>query len=196
MVSNCGAGEDSWKSLGLQGDPTSPFRKSVPNIHWKDWCWSWSSSTLATWCEELTHWKSVWCWERLRAWGEGGIEDKMVGWHHQFNGREFEQTLGDGEGQGSLACCDPCGHKESDTTYQLNNTTNYEIIKEKVVPILYNIFQKSKRKKFIYGVSITLIPKSDKDCIHIFKSKRLQINMSQALRCKNLWQIQSKFGVV
>ena len=37
------------------------------NIHWKDWCWSWSSNTLATWCEELAHWKRSWCWERLKA---------------------------------------------------------------------------------------------------------------------------------
>ena len=41
------------------------------SIHWKDWCWSWNSNTLATWCEELTHWKRPWCWERLRARGEG-----------------------------------------------------------------------------------------------------------------------------
>ena len=42
MLLNCDVGEDSWESLGLQGDPTSPFyRKSVLNIHWKDWCWSW-----------------------------------------------------------------------------------------------------------------------------------------------------------
>ena len=55
-----------------QGDPTSPFwRKSVLNIHWKDWCWSWNSSTLATWYEELTHLKKTWCWERLKAGGEG-----------------------------------------------------------------------------------------------------------------------------
>ena len=43
-------------------------------------------------------------------------EDEMVGWHHQLNGHEFEQALGDGEGQGSLACCSPRGHKESDET--------------------------------------------------------------------------------
>ena len=43
-------------------------------------------------------------------------EDEMVGWHHQLNGHKFEQTLGDGEGQGSLACCSPWGRKESDTT--------------------------------------------------------------------------------
>ena len=45
-------------------------RKSALNIHWKDWCWS--SNTLATWCEELSHWKRPWCWERLRAGGEEG----------------------------------------------------------------------------------------------------------------------------
>jgi len=56
------------------------------NIHWKDWCWSWNSNTLATWCEELTHWKRPWCWERLKAGREGdkqrmrwldGITDSM-----------------------------------------------------------------------------------------------------------------------
>ena len=41
------------------------------NIHWKDWCWSWDSNTLANWCEELTHWKRPWCWEKLKAGGEG-----------------------------------------------------------------------------------------------------------------------------
>ena len=65
-------GEDSCESLGRQGDPNSPFwRKSVLNIHWKDWCWSWTSNTLATWCVELTHLKRPWCWERLKARGEG-----------------------------------------------------------------------------------------------------------------------------
>ena len=47
-------------------------------------------------------------------------EDEMVGWHHRLNGHEFEKTPRDREGQGSLACCSPWGHKESDTTYQLN----------------------------------------------------------------------------
>ena len=48
-------------------------------------------------------------------------EDEMVGWHHQLNGREFEQAPGDGEGQGSLACCSPRGCKESDMTERMNN---------------------------------------------------------------------------
>ena len=49
-------------------------------------------------------------------------EDEMVGWHHKLDGREFEQAPGDGEGQGSLVCCSPQGHKESDTTGQLSNS--------------------------------------------------------------------------
>ena len=42
-----------------------------PNVHWKDWCWSWKSNTLATWCKELTHWERLWCWAKLKAGGEG-----------------------------------------------------------------------------------------------------------------------------
>ena len=57
--------------------------------------------------------------ERLRAGGEGATEDEMVGWHHLLNGHEFEQTSGDSEGQGSLACCSPWGRKELDTTERL-----------------------------------------------------------------------------
>ena len=49
-------------------------------------------------------------------------EDEMVGWHHRLSGHEFKQALGDGDGQGSLACCSPWGCKELDTTKQLNST--------------------------------------------------------------------------
>ena len=48
-------------------------------------------------------------------------EDEMVGWRHRLNGHEFEQILGDGEGQGGLVCCSPWGHKESDTIQRLNH---------------------------------------------------------------------------
>ena len=51
-------------------------------------------------------------------------EDKIVGGHHGLNGHEFEQALGDSEGQGSLVCCSPWGHKESNTVVQLNNNDN------------------------------------------------------------------------
>ena len=77
MLLNCGVRENSWEFLKLQGDQTSqPSRKSVLNIHWKDWCWSWNCNILATSCEELAHWKRSWCWERLKA----GRERDNRGW--------------------------------------------------------------------------------------------------------------------
>ena len=54
MLSNCGVGEDSWESLDSKIKPVI-LKEITPNIHWKDWWWSWSSNTLATWCQELTH---------------------------------------------------------------------------------------------------------------------------------------------
>ena len=60
----------------------------------------------------------------------------MVGWHHRHNGHQFDQAPGDGEGQGSLACCNPWGCKESDTTERLNNNNNYKAT-AKVLITLY-----------------------------------------------------------
>ena len=66
--------------LGLQGDPTSPFwRRSTLGFLWKEWCWGWNSSTVATSCEELTHWKRLWYWEGLEA-GEEGDDRGWDGW--------------------------------------------------------------------------------------------------------------------
>ena len=62
---------------------------------------------------------------------KGTIEDEMVGWHHQLDGHEFEQALGVGDGQGSLICCSPWSHKESDTTEQLNWI---ELYQENILP--------------------------------------------------------------
>ena len=53
-----------------------PILKEINPKYWKDWCWSWNSNTLATWCKELTHLKRLWCWERLKT---GGEEDDR-GW--------------------------------------------------------------------------------------------------------------------
>ena len=75
MLLNYGVGEDSWESLGLQGDPTSPSWRSVLGVHWKDWHWSWNSNTLATSYKELTHWKRPWCWDGL-----GSGEEDHRGW--------------------------------------------------------------------------------------------------------------------
>ena len=59
---------------------------------------------------------------------KGTTEDEMVGWHHRLNGQEFEQTLRDSDGQGSLACCSPWGRKESDMTERLNNNNRGHFI--------------------------------------------------------------------
>ena len=99
---------------------------STLNIHWKDWCWTWSSNILATWCNELTQWKRPWCWERLKAEGKGAAEDERV--RYQLSGHKFEQTLKDTEEQGGLECYSPWGRKESDTAWWLNNNSRFIVL--------------------------------------------------------------------
>ena len=123
MLLNYGVPENPWESLGLQGDPTSPFwRRSALGFLWKEWCWSWNSSTLATWCKSWLIGKDS---DAGRDWGQeekGTTEDEMAGWHHRLDGHEFEWTPGAGDGQGGLVCSNSWGHKESDTTERLNWT--------------------------------------------------------------------------
>ena len=73
MLLNCGVGGDLESPLDSKEikKKSQSKRSSVLGVHWKDWCWSWNSNTLATRCEELTHLKRPWCCERLRAGGEG-----------------------------------------------------------------------------------------------------------------------------
>ena len=91
-------------------------------MHWKDWSWSWSfgSSILATWWDELTHWKNSDAGKDRRQEEKGTTEEEMVGWHHRLNGHEFERAPGISDGQGGLACCRPWGHRESDTAERLD----------------------------------------------------------------------------
>ena len=72
MFLNCDIWEDSWESLGLQRDQTSQsWKESTPNINWKDWCWSWSSNTLAIWHKEMIHWRRLGKIEGRRRRGRG-----------------------------------------------------------------------------------------------------------------------------
>ena len=100
--------------------PMSARRGLLWDISWSLWCFGQSigqsSNILAIWCKELTHWKRPWCWERLKVWGE---EDDRE-WDGY--GHEFEQDPEVGDGQGSLACYSPRGHKELDWTERLNWT--------------------------------------------------------------------------
>ena len=134
MLLNCVVGEDSWESLGLQGDPTSPsWRKSVLNIHWKDWCWSWNSNALATWCEDLTHWKKPWYWERLKA-GREGDDREWDGWMASLTQWTWVSVnSGSWWWTGRPACCGPWGCKESDPAEWLN-WTELDVRMRKSIP--------------------------------------------------------------
>ena len=83
----------------------------------------------------------------------GTAEDRMAGWHHRLNGHEFEQVLGDGEGQGSLLCCSPWGCKESDMTEEWTKTMpdtkpqTQDNAKKLHLGISFSDYRKSKTKK-------------------------------------------------
>ena len=122
MLLDCGIGEDSWESLGLQGDPTSHSKGD------QSWIFigrtDTETETLILWPPHAKSWLIGKDPDAGRVWGQeekGTTEDEMAGWHHQLDGREFEWTLGDGDGQGGCnSCCDSWGFKESDTTERLN----------------------------------------------------------------------------
>ena len=122
MLLNCGAGEDSWEAFGQQRDKHQSILKEINlNIHWKDWHWNWSSNTLATWCKEPTHWKRPWCWERLRAGGEGGDR----GWDGWMASPIQWTWVWENSGRwwrtGKPVCCSPEDCKGLDTIQWLNN---------------------------------------------------------------------------
>ena len=120
MLLNYGVGEDSWESLGLQGDPTSP-KEISPGISLEG-----MMLKLKLQCFGHLMWRvdSLEKTLMLGGIGDGGekgmTEDEMAGWHHGLDGRESGWTLGVGDGQGGLACCDSWGCKESDMTERLN----------------------------------------------------------------------------
>ena len=123
MLLNCGVGEDLESSLDckeippvhLEGDQPWDFfgrndAKAEPPVLWPPYAKSWLIGKDS---------------DSGRDWGQkekGTTEDEMAGWHHWLDGRESEWTLGVGDGQRGLACCDWWGRKESDTTERLNWT--------------------------------------------------------------------------
>ena len=125
MLSNYAFGEDSWKSLGLQGDQIS---------HKGNQSWIFIGSTDAE-AEAPILWPPDVKSRLIRRGSDAGkdwrqeetgtTEDEVIGWHHWLNGQEFEQTPGGDEGQGGLVCCSPWGCKELDATEQLNNNNKY-----------------------------------------------------------------------
>ena len=121
MLLNCGVGEDSWESLGLQGDPTKHPKRN------QSWVFigeiDVEAETPILRPPDVKSWLTGKDPDAGRDWGQkekGMTEDEMAGWHHRLDGHEFGWSPGVGDGQGGLACCDSWGCKESDTTEQLN----------------------------------------------------------------------------
>ena len=125
MLLTCGVGEDSWGSLGHKEIKAVNPKGNQP--------WIFIGRTVAE-AETPLFWppdvksrligKNPDAGKDWKQEKKGATEVEMVGWHHWLNGHEFEQAPRDSEGQGSLACCSPQSHKESDTTERLNNNYN------------------------------------------------------------------------
>ena len=125
MLSNCLAGEDSWESLGLQGDQT---KGNQP------WIFTGRADAEAEapilWPPDVKNWligKDPDAGKDWRQEEKETTEDELVGWHHRLDGHEFEQVPGAGDGQGSLACCSPWGRiVRHDWATELNWTDTWE----------------------------------------------------------------------
>ena len=139
MLLNYGVGEDSWESLGLQGDPTS-HRKGN-----QSWIFigrtNAEAETPMLWPPDVKNWLTRNAGKDWRREEKGMTEDEVVGWHHWLNGHEFEQALGVGDGQGGLACCSPWALKELDMTEGLN-WTELNWVCMSILPPLLPIFKK------------------------------------------------------
>ena len=104
MFANFGAGEDSWESLGQQGDQISQFWRNQP------WIYIGRNDAEAEdpilWPHDVKSQLTEKDPDAGKDWGQenGATEDEMVGWHHLLSRHGFEKTLGDSEGQGSLVC--------------------------------------------------------------------------------------------
>ena len=125
MLLNCGAGEDSWESLGQQ---------EIKPVNPKDHSWTFVGRTDAEaempilWPPDVKSWligKDPDAGKDWRQEEKGTTEDEVVWCHHRLDGHEFEQAPGVGDGQGNLACCSPRDHKELDTTEWLNWRLGY-----------------------------------------------------------------------
>ena len=131
-------------------------RWTVLGVNWKDWCWGWNSNTLATSCEELTHWKRPWSLEGLGAGGEG--DDR--GWDGWMASPTRWTWVWVNSGSwwwtGKPGCWDSWGRKESDTTERLNWTAlniksfyvfvllSHDIISVSLLNFMYSLHQRKK----------------------------------------------------
>ena len=134
-------------------------RKSVLHIHWNNWCWSWNSNTLATWCEELIPWKRSWFWVRLKAGGQW-IDRVWESW--MVSPTQWTWVWESSKSwwwSGKPTCCSPWGHKESDTTEWLN----------------WSVFFKNDHFSFLqcFSLPLTLPPAWLASMCPVFSQRRL-----------------------
>ena len=154
-----------WRVPWTVGRSNQSILKEINPEHLlEDWCWSWSSNTFVTWCEEPTHWKRPWCWERLRAGREGG--NRWDGWMaslnglNTLNGYEFEQITGHSEGQWSLVYCSSWGQKRCTwlsnciTTIQKQESETEALRILPKVPQLVNYKVKTEIQVFLQKSSV------------------------------------------
>ena len=120
-----------WRKLNTKPLESPLDCKKIQSVHSKDQPWVFfgrndtKAETPVHWLPHVKSWLIGKDSDAGRDWQQeekGTTEDEMAGWHHRLYGHEFEWTPGDGDGQGGLACCDSWGHKELDTTGQLNWT--------------------------------------------------------------------------
>ena len=122
MLLNCGVGEDSWASLGLQGDPVHPKGDQSWVFIGRTGVEAEAPILCPPDAKSWLIWKDP---DSGEDWGQEEketTEDELVGWHHWLSGHGFGWTPGVGDGQGGLASCGSWGQKESDTTERLNWT--------------------------------------------------------------------------
>ena len=138
MPLNCSVGEDSWESLGQQ--EIQPVN-TKGNQHWLSIGRTDADAEAPILCPDVKKswliWKDPDAGKDWRQEDKGTTEDEMVGWYYWLNEHEFEQSPRDCGGQGSLVCCSPWGHKQSDTTEWLNGNNHQ---KYKYLNIIKYIF--------------------------------------------------------
>ena len=159
----------------------SILKKPILNIHWKDWCWSLSSSTMATWCEEPTHWERPWCWEKLKAGGEGdnrGRDGRMASltqwtWVWGNSGRQQWQI--------TLVCCSSWDHRVGHDLATEQQQQQYYLREIVLIFLLLQLpYHKTDRNNALWNTQMQMIPHKYKGLIFKGRGANMKRKMKTA----------------